>query len=80
MKKVSTHQAKTQLSQLIKEACSGQEIVVCRGDLPMVRLVPVSEAEFTQRPKVGTITSEEVTVLEDAFLPLSDDELKDWGL
>ena len=46
----------------------------------MVRLVPVSEAEFTQRPKVGTITSEEVTVLEDAFLPLSDDELKDWGL
>ena len=80
MKKVTTHQAKTQLSQLIKEACNGEDVVVCRGDQPMVRLVPVDGTPVSTRPRVGQLTSEPVTYSEDVFAPLSDEELELWGL
>ena len=80
MKKVTTHQAKTQLSQLINEACNGEDIVVCRGNLPMVRLVPVDKTPASSRPRVGQLTSELVTYSEDTFAPLSDEELELWCL
>jgi prevent-host-death family protein len=81
MEKVTTHQAKTQLSQLIKRAQAGEDIVVCRGDLPVVRLVPVDPIGTpTGRPKVGTITSGPITLTADAFSPLTDQELDEWGL
>lgn len=80
MKKVTTHQAKTQLSQLIKEACEGQEIIVCRGNIPMVRLVPVEPDKYPIRPIVGEVTSAPISYADDVFDPLTDDELQDWGL
>ncbi len=81
MEKVTTHQAKTQLSQLIKRALAGEEIVVCRGDQPMVRLVPIQEtANQPGRPKVGTVTSQPVSYSQDAFEPLNEQELRKWGL
>ena len=80
MKKVTTHQAKTQLSQPINEACNGEDIVVCRGNLPMVRLVPVERTPENTRPRVGQLTSEPVTYSDDTFAPLSDEELEVWGL
>jgi antitoxin (DNA-binding transcriptional repressor) of toxin-antitoxin stability system len=36
--------AKTNLSKLIEEACAGEEIVIVRGDNPVVRLAPVTPA------------------------------------
>lgn len=80
MKRVSTHEAKTHLSRLITEACEGEDIIVCRGDLPMVRLVPVKGSTFMSRPKVGVITSEPVGYAEGAFEPLSEQELDEWGI
>lgn len=81
MEKVTTHRAKTQLSQLIKRAQAGEDIVVCRGDEPMVRLVPVGTSLAPSgRPKVGTVTSGPVSFSVDAFEPLTDEELLDWGL
>lgn len=80
MKRVTTHQAKTQLSQLIKEACNGEDIVVCRGNLPMVRLVPVEKASASGRPAVGQLTSGPVVYSEGVFDPLSDQDLEVWGL
>ncbi len=32
------------------------------------------------RPKVGTITSRPVSYADDAFKPLPNDDLADWGL
>jgi prevent-host-death family protein len=40
-KRVTVHAAKTQLSRLIQEACSGKKIVIARRDVPVARLVPV---------------------------------------
>lgn len=41
MKTVTMHEAKTNLSRLVREALEGEEIVIARGDEPLVRLVPL---------------------------------------
>jgi prevent-host-death family protein len=43
MKPVPIHKAKTELSRLIEKACAGEEIIICRGKQPVVRLVPIEQ-------------------------------------
>jgi len=38
MATVTIRQAKAQLSQLIKKACEGEEIIILRGKKPVVQL------------------------------------------
>ena len=38
----TVHEAKTNLSKLIAEVIAGGEVVIARGAVPAVRLVPVS--------------------------------------
>jgi prevent-host-death family protein len=42
--------AKNQLSQLVRRAQAGEEIVIANRGLPVVRLVPVSAAEAAGEP------------------------------
>jgi prevent-host-death family protein len=42
MAQVGMHEAKTQLSQLVKRAEAGEEIVLARNGKPVARLVPVA--------------------------------------
>lgn len=79
-RQVSTHEAKTHLSRLLAEVEAGEEIVICRGATPAARLVPVSRKLSRRRPMIGTVTSEAVHATEDAFAPLSADELEQWGI
>jgi prevent-host-death family protein len=44
MKIVNVHEAKTHLSRLIEEALAGEEIIIARGNQPVVRLVLVESA------------------------------------
>lgn len=44
MKQVTIHEAKIHLSRLIREALSGEEIVIARGRKPVVKLVALPEA------------------------------------
>ena len=50
MKIVTIHQAKTNLSRLIKMACRGEEIIIARGSQPSVRLVPIAEVKGDRQP------------------------------
>ncbi|MCP5523047.1 MAG: type II toxin-antitoxin system Phd/YefM family antitoxin [Verrucomicrobiales bacterium] len=79
MQNVTVHNAKTHLSRLLAEVEQGREFTICRGNQPVARLSPV-RAEPVSRPKVGEITSGGVEYTEDCFAPLTDEELKDWGL
>ena len=79
MKTVTTHQAKTHLSRLIKEAQGGETIVILKGSVPVAKLTGIEPSGIT-RPKVGLRTSEPVRYTNDAFQPLTDEELKEWGL
>jgi prevent-host-death family protein len=76
---VTIHQAKTHLSRLLQQVQLGEEVTVCRGKQPIAKLVPADSARMA-RPKVGIATSPRFTIPEDAFAPLTDSELKDWGL
>jgi len=81
MEEVTTHQAKTHLSSLISRALEGEDIVICRGSQPLVRLVPVEPVkQARKRPRVGTVTSSPIKCSDDAFAPLTDEELREWGL
>lgn len=49
MTRVTIHQAKTQLSKLIKQALEGEEIIIARGKEPLVKLVPLLEQRKARR-------------------------------
>ena len=76
---VTIHQAKTHLSRLLQQVERGEEVVVCRGKLPVAKIVPSGPSRVT-RPKVGKATSQRFNIPADAFAPLVDEELKQWGL
>ena len=80
MKRVTTHEAKTHLSRLLAEVEAGEEVVILRGTTEAARLVPVASKPARTRPRVGTVTSAVVVVTDDAFQPLSPEQLADWGL
>lgn len=79
MKTATTHQAKTHLSQLIREVQAGETVIILSGKTPVARLTAYEDVPRS-RPRVGTVTSEPVSYAPDAFEPLSDEELKEWGL
>lgn len=79
MKKVTVHETKTHLSRLLAQVEKGREFTICRGTQPVARLSPVRPEPAT-RPKVGEITSGAVEYTEDCFAPLTERELKDWGI
>jgi len=72
----TVHQAKTNLSRLIKEAENGAEVVITRGKKPVAKLVAISDASKKRLPDMfkGQLWS-----APDAFDPLTDEELRDWG-
>jgi len=44
MTRVTIHVAKTNLSKLIAKVEAGEEVVICRGDQEVARLVPAAPA------------------------------------
>ena len=73
----TVHQAKTNLSRLIKEACRGKEVIIARGKHPVVRLVPLAASRKTRVP--GRLKGK-IRAARGAFKPLSKAELALWGI
>ena len=46
MKQVTIHEAKTHLSRLIQAALKGEEVIIARGNKPVVRLDVLPEARL----------------------------------
>jgi antitoxin (DNA-binding transcriptional repressor) of toxin-antitoxin stability system len=76
---VTIHQAKTHLSRLLHQVEQGEEIVVCRGKKQVAKIVPSGSSRPPHR-KVGQPTSPRFDIPVDAFAPLGDEGLKQWGL
>ncbi len=47
---MNTHQAKSRLSELIREAEGGAEVIVARGGRPVARIVPWSDPRPHRSP------------------------------
>ncbi len=76
MAQFTVHHAKTNLSKLIADALDGAEIIIARGNVPAVRLVPVSP-RGTRR--FGALRGK-IAVDERFHEPLPEDEFKGWDL
>jgi prevent-host-death family protein len=70
---INVHQAKTQLSRLMKLAHEGEEIVLAKAGKPYARLVPLEQA----KSRVPGIVEGKVD--EAFFYPLPEGELKAWN-
>ena len=79
MKTVTTHEAKTHLSRLLKDVQRGEDIIILSGSTPTARLTRI-DVSRPARPVVGVPTSKPVTYDPDAFEPLSDEVLAEWSL
>lgn len=75
MPTVKIHHAKTHLSRLIEKACAGEEIIIARGDEPLVRLQPLRGKKGQRKP--GRLRGV-LKVGPEFFEPLPEDELKSW--
>lgn len=74
MQKVTVHVAKTQLSKLIEAALAGEEVVIAKGDKPVVRLVAIAQGQF----KFGVLEPGALGDGPDFFSPMDEDELAAW--
>ena len=77
MKTHTIHQAKTNLSKLIQRARDGEEVIIAKGKEPVAKLVPI---HATDRPRKPRRFKGKIWWTEDAFDPLTGEELRDWGL
>ncbi len=80
MKTITTHEAKTHLSRYLAEVEEGERITIARGKKPVAMLIPAKQPKKRSRPKVGKIKGPKFEFPDSAFAPLSEDELKEWGL
>jgi prevent-host-death family protein len=69
MKIVNIHEAKTHLSRLIQEVLDGEEVVIARGNEPVVRLVLVESARPRREPGWARGL---VRIADDFDAPLDD--------
>ena len=71
---VNVHEAKTNLSRLLAQVESGEEVIIARNGKPVARLAPVQK-----RGKPQTDVFKGKFVLPDSFFePLPGEELKAW--
>jgi len=73
MKSVNTHEAKTQLSRLLRRVAAGEEITIANRGVPVARLVPVP-TEKTKR--VLGILRGQFKVPDDFDAPLPEELLE----
>ena len=77
---ITTHEAKTHLSRYLAEVEKGKEFIIARGKTAVAMLVPVKPAKTKPRPRVGDIKGKPFKFRTAALAPLTDAELKQWGL
>ena len=51
----TVHQAKTNLSRLIKEVESGKEVIIRRGKVPVAKLVAIEPTEKPAAAQTGQV-------------------------
>ena len=75
MRSIKVHEAKTNLSRLIEQACRGEEVIIARGMTPVVRLIPIGEVRGQRQP--GVLRGK-LRVGPEFFGPLPAEELSAW--
>lgn len=75
IKTIPLYKAKANLSALIDQALNGEEIIISRDKVPIIKLMPISS-----KPKgrnFGSLKGR-ATIGPEFFSPLTEDELSSW--
>ena len=67
---VNIHEAKTHLSKLIQAALNGKQVIIARGNKPVVRLEVLPEAQG--KIKIGNAKGLVLAMVDDFDEPLDD--------
>lgn len=70
---VNIHEAKTHFSKFITQALNGEEIIIARGGIPVIKLVPFTEEKKARR---GGQFKGLIHINEDFDTPLPPEYLK----
>jgi len=73
MMMVNIYEAKTRLSQLVNEALKGEEVVIARGGVPLLKLTPYTEELL---PRRGGQLKGLLKVSDEFDKPLPDSVMK----
>jgi prevent-host-death family protein len=76
MEITNIHEAKSNLSKLIEQALQGEDVVIAKAGMPVVRLVPIP---VDTSPRVGGQWKGRVAIAED-FDTLPDDIAEAFGM
>ena len=64
---VNIHEAKTHFSKLIKEACQGEEVIIAKAGVPLIRLVPIMK---NNKERVPGSAKGKIIISDDFDTPL----------
>jgi prevent-host-death family protein len=70
MTQVTIHEAKTNLSKLIKKVLAGEEVIIARGNEPLVKLISLPDKKLKRR--LGGAKGLVKHMAEDFDAPLED--------
>jgi prevent-host-death family protein len=81
MRKFNMHEAKSNLSELVRRALEGEEIIIARNGEPVVRLAPIQPVAGVRPVGLHRVTEAALSdgFMEESMRPLSAQELEAWG-
>jgi antitoxin (DNA-binding transcriptional repressor) of toxin-antitoxin stability system len=77
--RVNVHEAKTNLSKLLKQVEAGETVLICNRNIVVAELRAPYDATKEEKHKRRLGLHDGLMVIpEDAFAPMSDEELEEW--
>ena len=70
MHTVTIHEAKTHLSRLIQESLAGEEVIIAKGKVPLVKIQPLEQA--TKKRQLDTAKGMLIYMADDFDAPLDE--------
>ncbi len=67
MKEINIYEAKTNLSKIINDVLEGEEIIIGRAGLPLVKIVPI---ENKKKNRISGLFKKDIEFSEDIDKPL----------
>jgi prevent-host-death family protein len=73
----TVHQAKTNLSKLLRKVENGEEVIIARGKEPVAKIIPFPARKKKRVP--GSLKGK-IHIHPSFFDPMSKEELALWGI
>lgn len=80
METITIQEAEAHFSRYLAEVEKGREFLISRDNKPVAKWIPIPVVALRPRPKVGEILGPAIEFPDSAFAPLTEKELKEWGL